>query len=236
MTTPSIKARLKAELDQTKRDLANGKNAAFNLGSSDVSAFSRGTKEERIDRTGEVSSVPVASEALKDPVMKAAETGAHDTLKTRIEEATKTVPQTTDMTQSMADNDLVVEITPAEKNAFLEALVTGDRYQQPFTLFAGRITGLLENRTQSESSAIIAQLNRKVRDGRITNVMEYSGRLRSMLLAAQVRMLKDNAYEQLARPLMATVKSPTEVVAPAWLPQVDIWAEMGDAITTAIFD
>jgi len=130
-----------------------------------------------------------------------------------------------------------VEVLEDERATFLDVLITGDRYIRPFTLFGDKVRGKFRCRTQTESQAIISELNREINDKLIVNALDYSTRLRNMLLAAQVMQFQDEEFPDLQKPLMQTVDSKNDTtIKPGWLNAVDFWQEKHEGLISALYN
>lgn len=134
------------------------------------------------------------------------------------------------------DDDLEIVITDTDRDTFLDAVVKHTRFTQDFTIYGGRITGTLRSRTQAETRAIISQLQREIRSGSIAVDADYTVRLRSMLLAAQVASVDDVDYVELAQPLNPVKDADGNIADPGWLKQAAEWESADEWYVTAIYD
>lgn len=128
-----------------------------------------------------------------------------------------------------------VVIEPGVKAAFIDAMISGKRFELPFELFGGKVSGVLRGRSQNESLAILNRLNREVADNAINNGLEYATRLRNMLLATQVKAIGNDVYPELKAPLMTLVEGPTRTTPPGWLDQVAVWENKPEGLTSALY-
>jgi hypothetical protein len=207
--------------DQVKERLA--KQGA--ISERDLAAFTPADApkaEEKKDFIAENTETPVGDLAQKNPIMNAA---AGPTGQALIMDLDETTP----------DKKPVVLITKEEKDAFIEALVTGRRYKTSFTLCGGKVTGTLQSRTQLESQAILAELRHELDSGKLHTQADYTMRLQRMLLAAQAVYYMDKTYEALAEPLLPTWKPDGTCVEPGWLKQVEVWEKMPEAAISIAF-
>jgi hypothetical protein len=127
-----------------------------------------------------------------------------------------------------------VTLTAADRKAFIDALVKGDRFVRPFTIFGGAVSGVLRSRLQEESAAVLSTLLHEYREGGLQTTAEYSTRVRNILLAAQVQELQDEKCAPLGRPLSWTVNG-AEKTAPQWLKQADAWAAKNEGMVAALY-
>jgi hypothetical protein len=132
-----------------------------------------------------------------------------------------------------------VKITPADKSAFITAIATGERYERPFSLFAGLVRGRLRCKSFKESDGIAGWLNLGTRAGKFKTPLDYSNTVRNALFTAQVAELQGTEF-----PLMKTPYGPTpgrdiakwsDVQEPGWLEDAARWNELPEAIITALY-
>ena len=228
MSEDALKQKLEGEFKQ------KGK---VNLSSSDVGAFAKPDPADAGPVQGDVK--VGADKKTEDPLMEAAEAGTpgksintrsneYSGKQARVEPLADTAEEYTALEQ--------LTITEEDREAFLDALVTGERYVRPFSIFGGKIKGKLRCRSQAESYAIMQVLSRETRDGGpITTALEYATRLRNMLIAAQVQELNGEEYATLQDPLLQTVKG-SEVTPPGWLDQVAGWEAKNEAIISGLYN
>lgn len=128
-----------------------------------------------------------------------------------------------------------ITITMEDKDAFLDALVSGERYCRPFSIYNGRLTGTFRSRSNQESEAMATWMNNGIRDKRYETALDYSMELRSIMLAAQVMELNGAAFDPLAEPLKVT-GTKDGMVQPGWLAQALRWRNNNEAIVSAVYD
>jgi hypothetical protein len=190
------------------------------IGSSDVAEFTAPAKDGKKEISGDVKT-PLTDNAKKDPVLKAADDGG----------AAKALADEGSTTSAIAEP---VVITDSDREAFLEAMVSGNRFMLPFELFNGKVKGRFRSRTQIETNASISYLSYECRNEKIVTGIEYSNRLRNMLLAAQVMELNEVGFVELKAPLLRTVNG-KDVVEPGWLDQLTYWENQNDGLVNAIY-
>ena len=150
---------------------------------------------------------------------------------------------TADMHQGMIPSFLQerVDITEEDRAAFLHAIVTGDRYERPFSLFGGKLTGVFRCRKIAESDGIIAWLSHCVNKGKADARIEYLTLMRDAMLAAQVKSLRGIVSEDF--PELKEPYGPTRVadgdkgdriVEPGWVAMAKSWGSRPEALVTAI--
>lgn len=131
-----------------------------------------------------------------------------------------------------------VELTEAERDAFLDAVMKGRRYEQRFSLFGGRVTGKLRSRSTEESEAVAAHLNNGVREGVFTTPLDYSVAVRNAMLAAQVAELNGTTYSILQQPLFRT-RTGEAVAEPGWVSQAQMWStdpKLPESVVAAVYE
>lgn len=206
-------------LKEKMREFAAGKVGSVNVTGADLAPDGQDAKTEDGPKAGTVAA-DVPKEAKSDPF---AEAGAaadihHDM-----------VPTYT------ADK---IDITEEDRNAFLRALVTGDRYERPFSLFGGRLTGVMRCRSIAESDGIIAWLSHCVNEKKVDLRVNYMTFMRNALLAAQVKSLRGMISEDF--PELPTPYGPTRsadgkaVTEPGWVELADSWGKRSEALVTAL--
>ncbi len=131
-----------------------------------------------------------------------------------------------------SDIDGVV-VTDDDKNAFIDALVTGKRYKSSVVMFGGRLLLKMRARTVGESEAIDSYLRRCVVSGRIKVGVEYSDLMRLCLLVSDVEQLGDEQYPEMEKPLIA-VSGPDGVKDPPWIKMLDVWRSKPEGLINAI--
>jgi hypothetical protein len=129
-----------------------------------------------------------------------------------------------------------VTLTEDDRNAFIDALIKGDRYVRPFSCFGGAVTGKFRSRLQKESAAIMGVLLKEYREGQLGTTVEYSTRVRNILLTAQVAALQDEEHRPLSQPLNWQVMDDgKQSKPPGWITQVDLWSEKPEALVSALY-
>ena len=189
-----------------------------NLSSADVADFNTQPKKD-------IPEGPVVTPVPKDIPQDSLITAANKA-------GTLSIDVPTDL--SINGDMETVEITPMERDNFVNALVTGDRYLSMFELFGGKITGSFRSRSQAETQAILVQLTRECRDAIITTDAEYGTRLRSMLLLTQVAQFNGMDYIALKAPLLSRVDG-AKITPPGWLGQLEAWETKHEGLIVAIY-
>jgi hypothetical protein len=213
---------------------------AVSVSSADLADFSKSKAKSGEDVKGPVS-VPAPDLAKKDPVGEAAN-AAHpeQQLHADMDAGAETQDALRDMVVRGTTSYTQVILTQAEREAFVDALISGERFELPFSLYSGKLEGVVRSRSQAETSAIIRYLNQELRDGNITDMLEYATHLRNILLAAQIKILKDEEYAELAAPLMRTVtgkdaNGDEQRTEPGWLGQAELWADKQEGLSAAVY-
>jgi len=128
-----------------------------------------------------------------------------------------------------------IDITPADKAAFTDALITNTRMTIKTQRVGGRYTLAIRSRTVRETDAVIRQLQLEARKGLFTSTMDQKLRIRSMLMVFQVAELNGVEYSVPSEPLCHTVTDAGEV-PPTWLERADAWYNLGDAPHAIIWE
>ena len=150
---------------------------------------------------------------------------------------------TADLHQGMTPSFLQdkVDITEDDREAFLKAIVTGERYERPFSLFGGKLTGTFRCRKIAESDGIIAWLSHCVNKGKADARIEYLTLMRNAMLATQVKSLRGMVSEDF--PELKEPYGPTRVAdgdkgdrieAPGWVAMAESWGSRPEALVTAL--
>jgi hypothetical protein len=204
---------------------------AVSLSSADIAASS----QER--PRGEATQGDVKAKAAKlDPIVESAGL-ADEQPKQLAEEVDQAEESRAALTQMIADtDDMAVELTRAEREAFVESLISGERFSLPFSLYGGKVTGIIRARSQAETTAIIRCLNEQRRDGEILDMLEYATHLRNVLLAAQIEELNGTTFAELQAPLRRIVKGKDKIEEPGWLEQSEYWASQQEGLNSALYN
>jgi len=136
--------------------------------------------------------------------------------------------------EEAAEYAATVTVTPDEKEAFLKAITFDTRFELPFSVFGGKIKGIIRNRSLSEHNVLVAYLMALVASQQIRTEDEYQQQLRALTLAAQVKQLGQDEFEELKEPLAP--QGSGEV--PGWLSRYQYWLERdgrGLGVTRAVF-
>lgn len=214
--------------DKLAKDLANGK---VDLSAKDVAEFATPKQEKREEVSGDVKA-KVPEDAKKDPMVNAGADAEPGQAVDKNVEENPLEPQPLEDKYSALPNEVVV--TDKDRELFLAALVSGERFVLPFSIFGGKVTGKFRSRSQAESNGIAARINNETRQGAIGTGMEYSTRIRNMLLAAQLAEMNGVAYEPMKMPYLATKDGET-TKEPGWLAQADQWAQMNEGLVSALY-
>lgn len=179
-------------------------------------------KEEEAARKSEdplpVSSADVAKHAEDDPRMAAAGDASSASLS---------------RAKEIIGGGGSVLIGDEHKRAFIEAVVTGRRYTESFSLFGGNVSIVLRCRSAEETDAIDAYARRKISTGEIKSESEYSNLMRCMLIVAQVQEINGVSYSEMRSP-MKFVENETGIKPPAWEEELKMWMAKPDVIISAL--
>ena len=132
---------------------------------------------------------------------------------------------------SYTSDDL--KISPDEKAAFIDAMITGERYKQTFRLFGGRVTVTLRSRTAAETHAMYAYIRHVLSKNGPENMSAVEGDMAYVPLVAQVAELNGTAFPEMKEPLMFT-ESDGKEVAPGWYGDFKAWKAKPEGLTSAL--
>lgn len=127
-----------------------------------------------------------------------------------------------------------VEVTRSEKDAFLEAIVTGGRYRWSTTLFGGRVYVGFRARTIAESEAIDSYIRRLVNDKRIVVGTEYADVMRLCLLVADVERLGEDKFPEMGAGDLFAKVGPDGTTMPEWTRMLDVWRSKPEGLVNAV--
>lgn len=126
-------------------------------------------------------------------------------------------------------------ITPAEKAAFVDSMIHNKRMILVFTPLGGALRIVIRSRTLPETNAVIARQRAEMESGRIDTRMDYSVRVRSMMMAAQVAELNGVEYKELEAPLLPVAQPSGPPAEPGWVKWIDHWAEKSDGLHAIVW-
>lgn len=129
----------------------------------------------------------------------------------------------------------VIEITPADKQAFVDALIHDKRMVMEFNPCGGTLSVVIRSRTIPETRAIVARQRFEIDSELIKTRVDYNVRVRSMLMAAQVQSVNGTEYPELPEPLMPQASPDGKDTPPAWLEWVDSWANKHEHLHSIIW-
>ena len=208
-------------------------------------------------KDGKLKSVRVSGADLADAAAPEKKTGAtQGTVEADVPpEASKDVfhdsHETDTMHQGMTPSFLTekIDITEADREAFIQAIITGSRYERTFSIFGGKLSGTFRCRSIAESDGIIAWLSHCVNKRAVDARIEYMTMMRNAQLAAQVKSLRgmiNEDFEELPQPYAPTRTTVTkpdkngkdvttvEVKDPGWLAAAEAWGSRPEALVTAV--
>lgn len=196
--------------------------------------------QDKLKSTGSLSSADLAAAVSDQPLQSEIEQVEGDVTE-QIPVDNFDDPLTSDQSLMAATSDLSGEMvdvttTEAERNHFLDTVITGGRFTLPFSIFGGRVTGVIRSRTQTETRAIWAQLMREMREGDIQVNAEYTVRIRSMLMGAQLESYNDVKIPEFPTPLEWVRGADGQDTPPAWLEAIKSWEDLDDGLATAIYE
>ena len=208
------------------------------LGSGDLANFAAGNDGNSEVKMHESVDGPVTADvpdaAIQDPVIQVATpndevSAARENLKRAGKDAGIDI-----------DYDKV-KITQSEKDAFIDSLIDNTRFELPFSIFGGKVTGRIRSRTSEETRALIYEAQRRSNTGEVISDADYSQIFRVATLRLQVSELNSAQYPEAAAPLLAQynyqAKEGEDVITPpAWYNEaVETWGKKQDGVISAIY-
>lgn len=124
-------------------------------------------------------------------------------------------------------------IEQRHKDAFVDSVVTGQRYTETFDLLNGRIRLVIRSRSSYETEAMTAYARRMVITDKVRTDYDYSCLMRKLMAVAQVEELNGVKYPVMQEPLFF-VETDKELVPPAWEGSVKLWGDKPEAILTMV--
>lgn len=116
-------------------------------------------------------------------------------------------------------------ISPSDKAAFIDAIVSNDRFKKEYSLFGGKMKATLRSLTSDEVNALATWT---AKQGTKDSAGLMSGRYRKYLLAAYLERLDGVEMAPLEEPLYETVGSDGKTVnPPAWVDRCKFFDGMG---------
>ena len=204
-------------LKEKMRDFAAGKVGSVNVTGADLAGSPEDESHEPTKGTVET---PVPDEAKNDVFTDSS--------------------VTSELHQGMMPSFLeeTIDITDEDRDAFLQALITGGRYERTFSLFGGKLKGVFRCRNIGESDGIIAWLTHCVNSKKMDARIEYLTTMRNAILAAQVKSLRgmiNEDFPELPGPYAPTRSEDGKtLIEPGWLSAANSWGERPEALVTAL--
>lgn len=128
-----------------------------------------------------------------------------------------------------------VDITTADKDAFVSAVVSGGRFVSRTRLFNGKVDVVFRSRSLEETEAILAYMQRNGISGKFTTKADVQDASLLALLVASVESINGVSYPEMRAPLRYT-ETLDGVKDPAWVEDLEIWRKKPDALLAALGD
>jgi hypothetical protein len=196
--------------------------------------------KEQINKTGTITGADLANFAMAEPQPAPAETKEpaavdndnsaeatkvlqDDPIFNNLAEESAGSAQLEDLTDAVNKDqfdslDLTsVQLTEDEKSAFLDAMLEDRRFELPFNLFNGKVTGIFRSRTSEEGRAVLTELRRQWLSGDVATDNEYTYLVKYTALRLQVKVLNGVEYSEIEKPYLAQAATDGSVVAPTWV-------------------
>lgn len=123
-------------------------------------------------------------------------------------------------------------ITPKEKQAFLDSLVTGGRYTQAYDIFGGRVHVVVRNRTTDETNAMYAYVRYALsRPG--NTAASVDSQLPFVPLVAQIEEINGVKYPEMKAPY-TFVEDKGVTTEPGWYEDFLAWVKKPEGLTSAL--
>jgi hypothetical protein len=131
-----------------------------------------------------------------------------------------------------------VELTPEDKQAFLDALVTDSRFELQFSLFDGKLTGVFRSRLNCETRAILNEMRRQLAAEEIPTEIEYTTRFRHSLLRFHLKELNGETYEspEVLSAVVSAEDGEKKVTPPPWVEEAETFFKGNEAKTAALYN
>ncbi len=127
-----------------------------------------------------------------------------------------------------------ITITPAEKAAFIDAVVNNTRFTKDYSLFGGRVKITVRSLTSDETNALAIWT---VKSGAKDPSGLTAGRYRKYLAAAQIAMYNGVDMPPLEQPLFETLgKDGKTVNPPGWIERSGYWDGVGYGVFMAVMN
>lgn len=118
-----------------------------------------------------------------------------------------------------------IVVTPEDKAAFIDSVVSNTRFTKDYELFGGKVRLTLRSLTSDEVNALAAWT---AKVGTVDSAGLVSGRYRKYLLAAHVARLDGVEMPPLEEPLYETLgKDGKTVEKPGWIGRAAYWDGIG---------
>ena len=127
-----------------------------------------------------------------------------------------------------------LKITPQEKMAFIDAMITGERYRQTYTLFGGKITMTIRSRLTDETKAFY-QLIQHSLNTKNPEIEYSSGDMSLFPLVVQIEELNGVKFPELKTPYTYTMSN-GETNPPGWLEDFRNWKKRPEGLLNALIE
>ena len=128
-------------------------------------------------------------------------------------------------------SDLV--ITPEEKLAFIDAMISGSRYTQTFKLFGGKLVVTVRSRTADETHAMYAYIRHVLSGNDAAGFNAVEGDMAYVPLVAQIAEMNGTAFPEMKTPLLYTMSDGKEQ-EPGWYGDFKAWKAKPEGLTSAL--
>lgn len=123
-------------------------------------------------------------------------------------------------------------ITAEEKDAFLTSLITGERFKLRYSIFGGKISVVIRNRTTGETNAMYAYIRYALsRPGNTSASVDAE--LPFIPLTCQIAEVNGVAYPEMKAPYNF-VEEKGKTTPPGWYDDFIAWTKKPEGLTSAL--
>ena len=134
-----------------------------------------------------------------------------------------------------AYNKANLVITAKEKSDFIDSIISGDRYRQRYSLFGGRLSVVIRNRTAAETNAMYSYIRYILakNDNKEHQINIAEGDMAYIPLVVQIEEINGVKFPEMKEPLTYT-ESNGEEIKPGWYEDFLAWKKKPEGLTSAL--
>jgi len=134
--------------------------------------------------------------------------------------------------EQYSETDLM--ISPEEKANFIDAMITGERYTQRFSLFGGKVNVVVRSRTAAETHALYSYIRYTLSGkGGENAYSRVEGDMAYVPLVAQIAELNGRSFPEMKTPLTFE-ELDGKIVEPGWYEDFKAWKAKPEGLTSAL--